>query len=305
MDTELTISEDLFESLKCCLCDKYLSILPIISLTESGKPYKCGRCFDIPSEKIIRNLCYEKVAAFLTFPCSYKGCTEKITWDLVDIHEKYCQQRVIKCLINKCDALVAVCDMEKHFKSPNHIRRIYYNKIKKLTMKNQCSIVILLKTVQDNYFVVLRHSYETLYAGVYSLQSYLRRKDLDFKLTMTTNGSHSPSVSYIGKVIHYDDLEHCMNCVRKRCQLDYHKFSVKYGQSGKNINMFPLKINYEALEKILFAQSSLIFYSFDILLPDNDNNVESEKSSQSSEDIPEANVTETLHDSINDISLTE
>lgn len=249
------ISEEAFETLKCYLCRKYLSVGPVISISDDGKPYKCGRCKDIPSLRTIRNLCYEKVAAFLTFPCSYEPCKVKLSWDEAMRHEQFCTQRVIQCVRNGCDVIVKIEDFENHFNL--HSKKVYTNSVENVSVKKYCSTVFLINNATEQYLFIMRYSQGNIYAGVLSLQPLLQHNM--FSLKITCDKTYAPSIIYKSDVIEYNELEHCINCMRKKCCLEYHKFSVKYYKSGENVTHLPLVINFEALEKLLLIPAKFIY----------------------------------------------
>lgn len=246
---------DLFNTLKCYLCGKYLSVGPVISISEEGQPYKCGRCKDIPSPRIIRNLCYEKVAAYLTFPCSYEDCQMKITWNNIEKHETFCQHRNIQCVNHGCDAIIKIEDFESHFKSHSS-KRIFWENMSDFVIKKYGSTIFLLKNVLQQFLIVMRYYEEFLYVGVFSLVPLMQ--NTFFNLEINSHNLYSPAISYKGDVIEYDELSHCINCMRKKCRLLYHKYSINYKDSGLNIDTLPIKINFDALEKLLLMPAKLI-----------------------------------------------
>lgn len=270
--------DDLFNSLKCYLCGKYLSVGPVISISNDGKPYKCGRCKDIPSEKIIRNLCYENVAAYLTFPCSYEKCRVKLWWNQVENHEKYCQYRIIQCVHQGCDTQIMIEDFEKHFKLHSQ-KRVFNENIQNFSIKKYCSTVFLLKKLMQEFIVVIRYSHATLYAGVFSLQALSQATFFD--LTISSNVIYSPSITYKAEVDVYDEVLHCINCMRKKCHLRYHKYSIHYENGGLNIDLLPLKINFESLEKLLLSPAKLMYSVNTFVQTANENVLISESSSES------------------------
>lgn len=279
MNSVLSIApDDLFNSLKCYLCGKFLSVGPVISITDDGKPYKCGRCKDIPSEKTIRNLCYENVAAYLTFPCSYVNCKAKLLWDQVESHEKCCQYRVIQCVHQGCNRQIMLENFEKHFRS--HSQKNTFNvNIHNFSIKKYSNSVFLLTNLKQQFIVVIRYSLSTLYAGVFSLQPLSQITFFD--LTISSNVIYSPSIIYKAQVDIYDDLLHCINCMRKKCHLLYHKYSVHYKNSGLNIDSLPLKINFESLEKLLLTPAKLMYSVSTYVQTDTENVQISESSSES------------------------
>lgn len=254
--TEFVLPEDLLNTLKCYLCGKYLSVGPVISISDDGKPYKCGRCQDIPSEKNIRNLCYENVAAFLTFPCSYKNCEVKLKWNQVEKHEKHCRQRIIQCVVNRCDTLVEVEDFEKHFKS-HSVNKAFLNSINNFEVKKYCNSTFFLRILTDQFIVVIRYYSGTVYVGVFSLQPLLNTTFFDLKIMSVS--LYSPTVSYKAEVIEYDEPIHCINCMRRKCNLRYHKFSENYCKGGLNKDALPLRINFQVLEELLLFPAKLIY----------------------------------------------
>lgn len=80
--------------LKCFFCGMYLSVPPIYS--NKGKS-SCGRCSPFGH----RNMVYEELAKFITFPCSHQNCKVLLNWADVQHHESVCPFKPIFILCPK------------------------------------------------------------------------------------------------------------------------------------------------------------------------------------------------------------
>lgn len=228
--------KELFENLKCSLCQKYLTVGPIYSITQTGEKYKCGRCEDIRSTILIRNFCYENIVSNIDLPCSYAECNTTLQWGQVVEHEQTCNYRTIQCI--GCDAFVKLDELEEHFKSdlsPDD-NRLFKNVIENYSLPSQPkSATFLLKTNSHKYIIIIHFDcIRNMYAAVYCLQNLLEQTSFELKLT---SESESTIVTFKGNVIEYTEKQHCINCTLQKCQLEYHVHSKKYkGNACRIVN---------------------------------------------------------------------
>ncbi|KAL3284936.1 hypothetical protein HHI36_019068 [Cryptolaemus montrouzieri] len=96
--------DESYEILKCDICNKPLSVPPIIHSALLG--YICGRCENKSKsdEKYgdsiaERQIIYENLAKYITFPCAYNvlGCSSMLKWESVLSHEDICEFKNIVC----------------------------------------------------------------------------------------------------------------------------------------------------------------------------------------------------------------
>ncbi|CAG9825195.1 unnamed protein product [Phaedon cochleariae] len=99
-------------SLKCIVCQRYLSVPPIY-YTPSGD-YRCGRCSFVKENLSFRAELYEKMAQCVNFPCIYQDCEAETPWKDVPDHETICPKQMIHCPF-ACDAEVDVKGLVHHF----------------------------------------------------------------------------------------------------------------------------------------------------------------------------------------------
>lgn len=93
------IQQDILETLKCSMCDNYLSCAPIMAKPNGDSI--CGRC-KIPDEEkhlAVRMNAYERLASDKYFPCRYRkdGCTATLKMADIKQHEAYCEFHELEC----------------------------------------------------------------------------------------------------------------------------------------------------------------------------------------------------------------
>lgn len=89
------------EKFKCNICNRYLSVGPILFNETVGKV--CGRCVGKGETKKFGKITfesqkvYEEIAEHIVFPCSFreKGCGESLKWN--STHEDTCPYKDNKC----------------------------------------------------------------------------------------------------------------------------------------------------------------------------------------------------------------
>lgn len=239
-----------FDNLKCYFCEKYLSVAPIFLVSKKCGFYQCGRCRHISTKISIRNFTYERVVKYITFPCSNEGCKMQLLFGEVEMHEKCCSHRKIQCIATGCGVNVKCNDLRRHYQAclqAEPDRRIFQNCIQCLATLRSDLVLILEKFTHSYIFVSLFDS-KRMYAGVFSLNSIVSKTKFTMKLSNKENPN--PVVTFQHDVKEYNELEHCINCMRMNCRLSYHKFSLK-NKKGENIGVLPVQINFDLYCEIL------------------------------------------------------
>ncbi|KAJ8948899.1 hypothetical protein NQ314_008333 [Rhamnusium bicolor] len=123
IDAQLALPKDAINYNKCSLCQKLLSVPPIMTASSEKNQYVCGRCKDVKCETYTRNTLFENIARYLSFPCTYENCTEIIPWGLVELHEEECTHRKIRCPIyyQECDEEIEITKLKSHFEEKTYI----------------------------------------------------------------------------------------------------------------------------------------------------------------------------------------
>lgn len=101
--------------LKCEICKRYLSRSPLRVL-PNGKTI-CGRCGS--PEGSIQQILLEKLFRIKRFPCIYDkyGCMEIVQFDQLEVHERYCRYRSLKCPLAptvQCNFEIIITDALDH-----------------------------------------------------------------------------------------------------------------------------------------------------------------------------------------------
>ncbi|KAF5270182.1 hypothetical protein FQR65_LT05662 [Abscondita terminalis] len=98
--TNYVLPLDVATKLRCSACKRYLSCGPIRMKDDK---YICGRCKTKQGE-IHKQSLFENVMAQFKFPCNFdkKGCSQQISFNDVEEHERECIFRKISCPISHC-----------------------------------------------------------------------------------------------------------------------------------------------------------------------------------------------------------
>ncbi|KAJ8946151.1 hypothetical protein NQ314_008973 [Rhamnusium bicolor] len=114
MENQKTLlSADILHTLKCSICDNFLTVPPITITSIYGNEWKCGRCASVMTELNIPAIMFELIAVNLKFPCIYTNCDEDLAWGDVKDHEKSCPYQPMKC---PCGETVEMHSCHMHFR---------------------------------------------------------------------------------------------------------------------------------------------------------------------------------------------
>ncbi|XP_023012974.2 uncharacterized protein isoform X1 [Leptinotarsa decemlineata] len=227
MSQLLKLTEDTLRTLRCALCYCYLSVSPIIIISENGQEQKCGRCKDItPNNKINqKNVAFENLMKLVLFPCTFPDCEEKLTWENVEAHEKECRHRTIKCPIHSnCNDLIKIENIEFHFEN-SHGGYLFRDTISDLTMKfGDYSVALLIK---DKIPFLLQRKVDESYCH-FHIFSLKPKTDYYFEIKMSSPKTNGFSLLYVDDVTFYEERKHCMKCTSGRCNEKYHVYCNAY-----------------------------------------------------------------------------
>lgn len=125
----------LFSDLHCNLCNRLLSVPPI--LIDAKGQNICGRCRS-DTESFKRNVRYEILAQQFSFPCLFaeEGCTIKKTFNEVKDHEDGCPYRIINCKSENCNWSGIPTELILHFQEHHKDNIISSNSCLKGLSKN-------------------------------------------------------------------------------------------------------------------------------------------------------------------------
>nr|XP_023012617.1 uncharacterized protein LOC111502707 [Leptinotarsa decemlineata] len=252
MDDNLKDVLDEILKITCFFCNKYITVPPIY-ISKDGLQFRCGRCKDVECEVNNRCLLYENIGKFLKFPCTYKKCTEIISWGEIEKHEKICAYATISCPV------YYFCNMEiEREQLVNHVKDLhkqnYFENRFTYNIKPYHNMVSVLEKKGIPFLIFVKG--ERVY--VISIKS---NKGSTYNLTLS--GSSSPSLLYEHKEINevYDERIHCCECIAGSCKRTYHPYSSLYDK--KNENLLDTYLNPKDL-KNLFGNYAELKFTIDI-----------------------------------------
>ncbi|CAH1119461.1 unnamed protein product [Phaedon cochleariae] len=268
--------QDALLSMKCCLCKNYLSVPPIISISEDGKQLKCGRCEKIKKPLRTRNFAFENIVKFFKFPCIYDDCNEMIPWEDVERHEDICEKKTISCPIHYvCEDIVQVQNLEEHMRK-NHGSNCFSDGY--LTAEVNLNRHIICSVISNNqqFLVSIQHNISTPEVYVASLNSINECFTYNLKLSSISEDSYSLLIEN-QPINKYDDRGHCFGCIMNKCCVLYHPHSTVNGN-------IPVTVNYMKIDpthiKHVLGDISKMKYTIEIHpkkdLEENDNDLANE-----------------------------
>ncbi|KAJ8957860.1 hypothetical protein NQ318_001856 [Aromia moschata] len=213
-----TPSPDTLSTLKCSFCDCYLTVTPVSIVNLQGDAWKCGRCFYVKTEYSVPALLYEKIAADMTFPCSF-GCGAELPFYVVRGHEGVCRHQPIKC---PCGETVQMRSVVSHFHR-EHPGRISYARVVVEQPGNGRLVTRLLLTGRLAFLVyVLYERLAEIKVGVYALGENYNTYEAHLKVTTR---SRSSQVTIPGRRIRkYCLRDNCPDCLLRTCQIEHHRY---------------------------------------------------------------------------------
>nr|XP_023022586.1 uncharacterized protein LOC111510864 [Leptinotarsa decemlineata]XP_023022587.1 uncharacterized protein LOC111510864 [Leptinotarsa decemlineata] len=249
-------------SSRCFLCEKYLSVPPIMIISSDGEEQKCGRCREIKTEINVRNTFYEKMARITEYPCIYEDCEEKLCWGEVESHEEVCLHRTMNCpMFEECDETIKISDLESHFDS-EHSGDLYYETYDVMGDIFSEMMTILLLSHGKPYLIKSGVTEDNYSCQVFALHPDGNRK---YELKIFSEVSENFKLLFEGETIFFKENEHCFKCAARECQERSHWNSTLYQNSppiSHNVALIDINV-------IKFALKSPDFHTTFIVKNDN------------------------------------
>ncbi|KAK9877185.1 hypothetical protein WA026_016934 [Henosepilachna vigintioctopunctata] len=152
-------------ALRCCICNKPLSVPPILHNSELGNI--CGRCEESAlnyeeanNSTLERQRVYENIAKYLTFPCSYGvlGCKTELAWNSVHDHEEVCEFKNIVCPLSD-EKFHDQCNwLDEHSKLAAHIKndhKKFFSYPPETILKKDLKNKIIFSEIAGRIFVII------------------------------------------------------------------------------------------------------------------------------------------------------
>lgn len=233
------LHEDIAKTLKCSLCNNFLSFSPVTIISEDGTKFKCGRCL-IKTHINIRAVVYENLAKYMKFPCIYTSCNEVLGWKDVKSHEKICEHRTITCIVGNCDEVLLLKNFVQHIKE-KHNKYFYSGSLSINNMHNSYGLCVF-EHEGGSYLIFYNHDGGRFALTACSLQPH--KKQLD--VSMSSTGSKY-SIAFNGqRIVDFDDRYHCYKCLKGICKSECHLYS--FNPKGFMKTM-PIKIERDVIRR--------------------------------------------------------
>lgn len=247
--------DSVVDQLKCALCDFYLSILPVYLISDDGNQYKCGRCTSVKTMINIKVNMYEPLAKLLTFPCSYKECSEKISSSDVKEHERSCAYRTVLCPKANCHETYKIWSIASHFKE-KHADLFHLNFF---TIKNVYAYYNIDVLEKNGKTYISLFDFDDINFGI-SVCSVENTNGTHYEVKLTSDNSKYSITISNQNVIMFNDREHCFKCVNGSCKSKFHLYKDNRKEVSKRMTT---KINRDSVKKMF--GSGLITYTITII----------------------------------------
>ncbi|KAG5899997.1 hypothetical protein JTB14_009084 [Gonioctena quinquepunctata] len=240
--------------LKCSFCLFPLSVSPIMTISEDGTKYRCGRCKDIDIEctTTIRNVYLESVTQLLTFPCIHANCPDEIPWKDVTAHEKECQFKSIKCPVyyQNCQEMVRIDKLEVHMQK-KHEQNIHYEKMVFGLALNHVYVCLLIS--HNIQFFIYYYKYRI---SVFCLKPDMN-KNFTYNVKLSNEVNKLCNISFENLYIDdFDDKLHCSECIIKsKCDLNNHSYKF----TDRNFHCHEFSSTMENINNILENPHKITF----------------------------------------------
>ncbi|CAH1119905.1 unnamed protein product [Phaedon cochleariae] len=221
-------SENLHKKLldfRCSICNKHLSVPPIDHLKNEGM--RCGRCSYIPLELAERASIFERTAAEMSFPCSFKNCHEILRWGEVHMHEIICPKRDFECPF-LCDKLNKSDEMLNHFMTEHHEKKL--GSQWKIQVRTEDFSVFFFEHEGDLYVVRCFTSKQKAAFDVFTYATPMNSPM--FELAITSSDAATATIMD-QNVSCIRTFPTCWKCFMRSCQNKYHVGDL--GGSGTNV----------------------------------------------------------------------
>ncbi|XP_018562381.1 uncharacterized protein LOC108904349 [Anoplophora glabripennis] len=265
--------DSVVDQLKCALCDFYLSILPVYLISDDGNQYKCGRCSSIKTMISIKVNMYEHLAKLISFPCSYKECTDKVLSNDVKEHERTCPHRTILCPKANCHDNYKIWSISSHFKD-KHSDLFHTNFF---TIKNVYAYYNIDVLEKNGKTFISLFDFDDINFGI-SVCSVENPNGCQYEVKLTSDVSKYSITISNQNVIMFNEREHCFKCVNGSCKSKFHLYKDNRKEVSKRMTT---KINRDSVKKMF--GSGLITYT--ITITDKDVKEEVKEKNDTKEDV--------------------
>ncbi|CAH1164228.1 unnamed protein product [Phaedon cochleariae] len=250
----VALLENEVKYMRCTLCDHFLSVPPIMTISDDGKENQCGRCRHIKSAVSKRNFCYENLARFLNFPCIYRNCPEQVQWNEVEQHEKNCVHKAIQCPLyyqKNCTTIIEINEFELHMNRLHRNNTIYGDTVSKKIGINMSSVYYLVP--EEGRFLVYITP-EAIFVGSLGAPS----KYFTYSVKMTAMNNCEDKCLFFDnvRIVEYEERLHCFRCLKEKCNLIHHQYS-KHNNENTTKNADYLYIDKDLVTKFLQDTSNI------------------------------------------------
>ncbi|VEN61370.1 unnamed protein product [Callosobruchus maculatus] len=251
MEGMFTPPDAVTDSLKCSLCDCYLSVAPIALISDDGSQYKCGRCSAVKTIINTRATIYENVAKLLVFPCIFKGCDKKIPFVNVRDHEKICAQRSTICPKTGCSDSIKILKMGQHFKE-KHSESFHTDYF---SIKNAYAYYNIDVLEKDGKSFIGFFDFDEANFGLSILSTDPTDNYLQYEVKIKSDKCNFTITISNQNVISFVEREHCFKCASGNCKSKFHP----YRDNRKDISRrMTTKINRDSIKK-MFGTGQLTY----------------------------------------------
>ncbi|XP_023012944.1 uncharacterized protein [Leptinotarsa decemlineata] len=258
----MELPQDVLETMRCGLCNNYLSVAPISTVTSDNKKHRCGRCTHIETRINNRNILYEKIAQIAVFPCTFPSCEEKLPWGRVEGHEKICEKRTLRCPVSwRCDEVISVENIIPHCKKFHHknvCEDSLTTPMDSLETKRKFTVMLLVKEGTP-FLVFMVPTSQYFWTNVFSL--YPQKKS-SYKLGLVSS-SDECCLSFCNKIIPYDPRKHCKRCAMNDCPDKLHESSVA------DLDEYTLGCGYQKINRNLVTELKLKEMRYTVIIENN------------------------------------
>ncbi|KAF7281486.1 hypothetical protein GWI33_004731 [Rhynchophorus ferrugineus] len=237
----IRITPAMVKDFKCILCNKHVFVPPIT--TMDGKKLKCGRysCMNTKYQSRMHGL--EKLASYMEFPCDFDGCHAIVPWGKVTDHERVCNYRTI------------VCPMEDCYKYPintitSHFKRYHkrYNCIDEGDLETASGAHLKFILFKDQPYLIFSYiNNDDIWVSVYAAGA---STDVSFQVTFQDKKTERVMIFEGGKPIHFQEEEHCLGCLGKKCNLLTHKKSLAYSNHSAVYDDMMVRIKRQLIVEV-------------------------------------------------------
>ncbi|XP_057655753.1 uncharacterized protein LOC130893538 [Diorhabda carinulata] len=255
MESQCVIPDNILAQLKCSLCEGYLSVPPIMVISEDGDKYKCGRCYLIKTVVSNPAIIYELLANIMLFPCNYPDCNIKIPFADVKDHEKICEHRSVICPKANCNDIIKLLKIGAHFKE-KHIETYHSNSFNIKNVHAYYNIDVLEKNGKT---YISLFDFDDVNFGI-NVCAVDPNDNYKYEVTLKSEKSHYGITVSNQSLVSFNERQHCFKCISNICKLKYHVYKDNRKEISKRLST---KINKESVKRLL--GSGLITYNINII----------------------------------------